>query len=100
MTSPMLRLCCVDYSKRENMPADWLLAGGVSSEEIAKLNAQDIARKEVTDHYERKMRYNTLPWDSDKDLEALRRFLMTKTKDEIDQFAEWSKVEVLPAVTR
>jgi hypothetical protein len=77
-------------------PPDWLIAGGVSSEEIARLNAKEQAEKKVTDHYERKMGYNPLPWHTNKDLEALLRFLLDKSAEEITTFAEWSRKDFSP----
>ena len=76
---------------KEDLPADWLLAAGVPSEEIAKHNTTEQAEKRILDHFERAMGYNPLDWYSNKDLSALRKFLMTKTTEEIDTFAAWSK---------
>lgn len=77
--------------KKQEMPADWMLAGGVSAEEIARVNAKEQDEKRILDHFERAMGYNPLDWYSNKDLSALRKFLMTKTTEEIDTFAAWSK---------
>jgi len=77
--------------KKVELPPDWLIAGGVSAEEIARINAKEQSEKRILDHFERAMGYNPLDWYSNKDLSALRKFLMTKTTEEIDSFAAWSK---------
>jgi hypothetical protein len=75
-----------------NPGTDWLIAGGVSSEEIARLHEEELAAKEKLDHYEREMVYNPLPW-TDKKLERLARFLKKQTLEDIHRFAVWSKRE-------
>ena len=67
---------------------EWMIAAGVSKEEIEKVLEKERRAKEVCDCYEKNMGYNPLPWGK---LERLKRFLMTKTTDEIKTFATWSK---------
>jgi len=75
-------------SKKVPESIEWMIAAGVSSEKIADLTAKERHSKEITDCYEKEMGYNNLPWGK---LERLKKFLMTKTPDEIKQFAIWSK---------
>lgn len=75
----------------QNAGIDWQIAAGLSSEEIAKQNRQTASEAAILSHYEREMVYPTLDWDSDRRLERLRKFLITKTTGEITRFAEWSK---------
>ena len=88
-------LSVAGFSKRLPEGADpaWLLAAGVPSEEIAAGNAKLAAEKDVTDFYEQKMGYNSLPWYNDKGLIRLRKFLMTVSKDAIVRFSAFSKKE-------
>lgn len=73
---------------------DWLIAAGVNSEEIIRLADNEQRESELLDHYEREMGYNPLTWSGS--LERLRRFLLTKTPEEISTFAAWSKREYSP----
>jgi hypothetical protein len=74
-----------------DFPADWQIAGGLSSDKIAKHNEKEQAERQVADNFERQMGFNPLPWWSDKDLGALLRFLMDKSPEEVAKFAEWAK---------
>jgi hypothetical protein len=85
-----------DFPSRKNplgekASLDWLVAAGVGKEEIGRLHDREVSEKKVTDHFEKVMGYNPLDWYKNKDLEALRRFLVTKTLEEIDTFAAWCK---------
>jgi len=75
----------------KDLPLDWLIQAGVSSEEIASLNEKERHSKEITDLYEKVMGYSPLNWSGR--LDRLRRFLLTKTPDEIKTFAAWSRKE-------
>jgi hypothetical protein len=81
-----------DESKVVEIPKslDWLIAAGVSSEEIEKTLVKERLSKEITDCWEKEMGYSPLPWMK---LEPLRRFLITKSCAEIKIFAKWSKRE-------
>jgi hypothetical protein len=79
--------------EKQNLPIDWQVVAGLSSEQIAASN-EDIARKKVvSDLYEKEMGYNPLPWWTDKKLMRLLRFLMDKTPEQIKAFALYSKKE-------
>lgn len=67
------------------------LAAGMSSEEIAEQNAEMQTEKDLLGYYEEVMGYNPLDWWTDPALDRLRKFLLTKTKEDIKRFAEWSK---------
>jgi hypothetical protein len=69
---------------------DWMIAAGVSSEEIEKVLEGERLSKEITDLWEKSMGYNPLTWSK---LERLRKFLITKTPEEIKAFAKWSRRE-------
>jgi hypothetical protein len=69
---------------------EWLVVAGVSSEEIEKTLAKERLSKEITDCWEKSMGYNPLSWSK---LERLKRFLITKTPEEIKAFAKWSRRE-------
>ncbi len=71
---------------------DWMILGGVSSEDIASVIHEEVVAKEKLDHYEREMVYNPLPW-TDKKLERLARFLKKQSLEDIHRFAVWSKRE-------
>lgn len=73
---------------------DWMIAAGVPSEEIARLSKEEQDSKAITDHYEREMGYNPLAWSGN--LERLKRFLLSKTPEEITAFAAWSKKPYSP----
>jgi hypothetical protein len=77
---------------RSNMETsiDWLIAANVSQAEIERILEKEKRAKEVCDCYEKSMGYNPLPWGK---LESLKKFLMTKSTDEIKQFAYWSRKE-------
>ena len=77
----------------EGSDIGWMVAGGVPSEEIARQQLKEKQSKEITDLYEREMGYNPLPWGK---LEPLKKFLLTKTPDEIHTFAVWSKGKFSP----
>jgi hypothetical protein len=70
---------------------DWGIAAGMSNQELADMGAKEQSEKDITNLYEEKMGYSSLPWYTDKKLERLLRFLLTKTPDEIKTFAEWSR---------
>ena len=72
----------------DNAGIDWMIAAGMKNEEIEKMLAKERHEKEITDLYEKKMGYNPLPWAK---LEPLKRFLVTKTPEEIETFAAWSR---------
>lgn len=80
----------------ENSDTSWLIAAGVNSTEIARLNEKEEKEKGVAARWEREMSYNPLPWWTDKNLGALLRFLMDKTEDEVKTFAAWSRKEFSP----
>jgi hypothetical protein len=69
---------------------EWLIVAGVSSEEIAAMNEKEKHAKEITDCYEIAMGYNPLNWAK---MDRLKRFLLTKTTDEIKTFAAWIRKE-------
>jgi hypothetical protein len=73
-----------------NTGIDWMIAAGIPKEEMEKVLEQEKHAKEITDCYEKAMGYNPLPWAK---LEPLKRFLLTKTPEEIKQFAAWSRKE-------
>jgi len=70
---------------------DWLIASGATSEEIAASNEQANAEKTLLDAYEEAMGYGTTLdwWGKDKDLQDLRKFLVTQTREDIETFAKW-----------
>jgi len=74
----------------ESNNIEWMIVGGVSNDEIEKVLEKEKRAKEVCDCYEKSMGYNPLPWNK---LERLKRFLLTKTTDEIKTFAVWSRRE-------
>jgi hypothetical protein len=71
---------------------DWLISAGVPNEEIQKLLEKEQREKDITDHYERSMRYQSLNWDSPK-LRRLKTFLVKQSKEDITTFATWCKRE-------
>lgn len=75
-------------SKKVPESIEWMIAAGVSSEKIADLASKERRSKEITDCYEKEMGYNSLPWAK---MGRLQKFLLTKTPDEIKQFAAWSR---------
>jgi hypothetical protein len=77
-----------NFSKIDSV--EWLVVAGVSSEEIEKTLAKERLSKEITDCWEKSMGYNPLSWSK---LERLKRFLITKTPEEIKAFAKWSRRE-------
>jgi hypothetical protein len=81
-----------DESKVVEIPKslDWMIVAGVSSEEIEKTLVKERLSKEITDCWEKSMGYNPLTWSK---LERLKRFLITKTPEEIETFAKWSRRE-------
>jgi hypothetical protein len=74
-----------------NSDIGFMLAAGMSSEQMAKENEEVNKTMETANLYEACMGYNPLPWWNDRDLARLLRFLQAQTPDEIRQFAEWSK---------
>lgn len=82
--------------KFEPRTLDWGIAANLSSEELSQFNEQEQRERSVADLWEKKMGYNPLPWWTDKDLKALLHFLMSKTTDEIETFASWSRREFSP----
>lgn len=82
----------VKKSLPANSGMDWLVASGVSSEEIAAANDKQAREQETANLYESAMGYNPLNWQ-DRDMPELLRFLMTKTPEEIRAFAKWSRAE-------
>jgi hypothetical protein len=70
---------------------DWMIATGVTSQEIAETQSVSIHEQAVLSFYEERMGYNPLDWWTDKDLSTLRRFLLTKTQAEITAFSKWSR---------
>jgi hypothetical protein len=91
LADAILEITGIKTAPMKNASPDWLLAGQVSSEEIARLNEKQQAEKEVLDHYERAMNYPPLSWWTDKKLDRLRKFLLTKTLEQITTFADWCK---------
>jgi hypothetical protein len=71
-----------------NPGVEWMVLGGVSTEEIAKIQQEEIVSKEKTDEYERTMGYNPLSWGK---MERLRKFISSKPLEEIRKFAIWSR---------
>jgi len=67
---------------------EWMIAGGVSMDEINKVLEKEKRANEMRSCYEKAMGYNPLPWNKMKRLE---KFLLTKTEDEIKTFAAWSR---------
>lgn len=69
---------------------EWAIAAGedIPQERLDRLQAEQA----LLDEYERAMGYNPLPWTSPK-LDKLRRFLVTKSLEEIRTFAAWSRRE-------
>lgn len=72
----------------------WLVAAGVSSEEIAKVVENEQRENELLNLFEQEMGYNPLSWTGN--LERLKRFLLSKTPEEITTFAIWSKKPYSP----
>ena len=72
----------------ESNDLEWMIAGGVSTDEIERILEKEKRAKEICDCYEKSMGYNPLPWSK---MERLKRFLLTKSTDEIKQFAAWSR---------
>lgn len=72
---------------------DWALAGGVGSADIAAQNAEQNAERDLLMHYEHVMGYGTTLdwWGKDADMIALRKFLVTQTRENIETFAKWCK---------
>ena len=66
---------------------EWMIAGGASEEEIAILLENEKKVKLICDTYEQSMGYNPLPWSK---MDRLKKFLLTKTVEEIQAFAAWS----------
>ena len=69
---------------------DWLIAAGVPSEELEEIKAREVHSAEITECWEKSMGYNPLNWSK---LDHLRKFLLTKTLEEIKTFANWSRRE-------
>jgi hypothetical protein len=88
-TSPRARLSKEELLK--NAGTDWQIKAGLSSEDIAGHLAREQAEKDRAILYEKCMGYGSLPFWTDKGLERLLKFLLTKTPEEIKTFAEWSK---------
>jgi hypothetical protein len=74
----------------EGSGIEWLIAAGVSNEEIQKTLDKEKREKIVRDAWEKSMGYNPLPWN-ERELQSLLRFLMGKSEEEIKTFAAWSK---------
>ena len=72
----------------ENIGLEWMIAAGMKPDEIDRLLTKERNAKEICDLYEQKMGYNPLPWTK---LARLKRFLVTKTPEEIQTFAAWSR---------
>jgi hypothetical protein len=70
----------------------WLIATGAPDEEIKRILEREQFEKDITDHYERVMRYSPLNWNNPK-LKRLKTFLLTKSKEDITTFATWCKRE-------
>ena len=75
----------------ESKSLEAAIRGNVSSEKIASLTAKEQAEKDKAAQFERAMGFNPLAWWSNADLQALLRFLMGKSEEEIRTFAAWSK---------
>ena len=89
------RLVCVAIEpKRVTLPPgsgiDWLIASGAKPEEVQKTLDKEAKIREVTQAYEKFMGYSPLEWSK---LERLQRFLLTKSVEDIQTFARWSKRE-------
>lgn len=74
----------------EGSGIEWMIAAGISDEEINKVLEKEKLQKEIIDCYEKSMGYNPLPWNK---MERLLKFLVTKTPEQIKQFASWSRKE-------
>ena len=80
----------------ENTPLDWMVQAGVSSEVIEAHSRKENAEREKASFFEQKMGLNPLKWWHDDKLKALLKFLMSKSPEEIEIFAAWSKSEFSP----
>jgi hypothetical protein len=69
---------------------DWLIASGATPEAVQKTLDKEARIREVTQAYEKYMGYSPLEWGK---LERLQRFLLTKSVEDIQAFAKWSKRE-------
>lgn len=69
----------------------WQLASGATSAEIAAQNEAGERERELLNWYESKMGYGTTLewWGKDADLVALRKFLVTQTREDIETFCKW-----------
>jgi len=72
---------------------DFLIASGATSEEIVAQLADDNAERDLLNWYESRMGYGTTLdwWGGNKDMEALRKFLVSKSREDIETFAKWCK---------
>lgn len=83
--------------RRVSLPAGsdigFLLASGMSEEEIADYTKKANAEKELLAFFEEKMGYGTTLdwWGKNPDMRRLREFLLTKSREEIERFAKWCK---------
>jgi len=69
----------------------FMMATGATSEEIAAQNAVMEVERDLLMFYEQKMGYGTTLdwWGKNKDLEALRKFLVSQSREDIEIFAKW-----------
>jgi hypothetical protein len=69
----------------------WLVAGANLDKQAVQQTLDKEAKiREVTQAYEKYMGFNPLEW---RKLERLQKFLLTKTVEEIQIFAKWSRRE-------
>jgi len=70
---------------------DWKIAApDLTTDQLEAHLAKEAKIREVTNAYESAMGYNPLEWAK---LDRLQRFLLTKTVQEIQTFAKWSRRE-------
>lgn len=87
----ILRLRALNHPVMQNAGIDWLVAAGVSADELNETLERERLEESVASLYESAMGYNPLPWHSERDLEKLLKFLVTKPPEEIQRFAAWSR---------
>jgi hypothetical protein len=87
----ILKLRALNANVMQNAGIDWLVAAGASVDEINETLERECQEETIAALYEKAMGYNPLPWHSERDLEKLLRFLVTKSPDEIKRFAAWSR---------
>jgi hypothetical protein len=73
----------------ENAPIDWLIAGGVSSEQIATLNQKEAEVKTATDAFERALNFNPLPWGKNSQWQRFKKFVMGAYQQDPSSFKKF-----------